>query len=430
MTDHSNEQLLDEIEETDQPETPIRRFLGFTKRTPKPKTQIRLTLLDTLATASLGPRGRPMRAVLSAIGISIGIASVVTVLGIPASFQAQLEADFEAWGANLVIVSPGYNRQTGEETPLPTTAPAMIERVWPVKAAWTIRYLPDANVYRTDKVPEAGSGGLSAVITQGDPFGTLTTTMAEGRWFDEVTSALPTVVLGENAARWLNVGVGARVWIAQQWWAVIGVLDSLPGFVAQLNSAAFLAPGWAMEQFDTPPISQILVNAWPGHLGDVESVMKVTANPANPGGVDVQKPTQYNYVAEQIFQVFALLALGLGGIALLVGGIGIANTMVVSVMERRGEIGLRRALGARTGQVAWQFMLEAIFIGLLGGVIGIVFGIYIVFCFTAAVNIHFRVPIWIMAAGPAISALVGVIAGLYPSLKAARQSPTVTLRAV
>ncbi|MDR2929742.1 MAG: ABC transporter permease [Propionibacteriaceae bacterium] len=388
-----------------------------------------LTLLDTLATATLGPRGRPLRAGLSALGIAIGIASLVAMLGIPASYQAEAEAKFNAWGANMVVASPATDRRTSEVSVLPESAPAMVDRIWSVNSALTVRAVPDASVYRSDKIPQAESKGLTAVVGEGDPLSTLTTTMASGRWFDNASSTLPTVVLGSNAAATLRAGLGQRLWIGQSWWAVIGILDQMPGFAGQYDSAAFLAPKAAANRWPGLPISQILVNAHPGEVDSVKSVLAETINPAKPAGVDVMKPTQYGYAQDYFFELFANLALGLGGIALLVGGIGIANTMVVSVLERRGEIGLRRALGARTGQVGLQFVVEAAIIGLLGGVLGVAFGAYAVFCFTAYSGIHFAIPAWVFAAGPGIAIVVGMLAGLYPSLKAARQSPTVTLRA-
>jgi len=241
---------------------------------------------------------------------------------------------------------------------------------------------------------------------------------------------MPTVVLGSNAATLLGADLGQRVWIGGSWWAVTGILGPLPGFAAQLNSSTFLAPGWAEKTWPDLPIDQILANAFPGKANAVTSVMAATVNPAKPSGVDVSQPTPFSSTQDYIFSMFSNLALGLGGIALLVGGIGIANTMVVSVMERRGEIGVRRALGARTGQIALQFVLEAAFIGLFGGVVGVGLGAYAVFVFAAYNAISFAVPLWVIFAGPGLSVIVGVVAGLYPCLKAARQSPTVTLRAV
>ena len=392
--------------------------------------RIRLSVLDTLLTATLGPRGRPLRAVLSGLGVAIGIASLVAVLGITACFQAEAQAEFDAWGANLVIATPATDRYSGVQTPIPETAPAMVSRIWSVKSSFSVRSVPDARAYRTDKMPEGQSQGISVMVGEGDPLGTLSAGMASGTWFDEASSALPTVVLGSNAATLLGADLGQRVWIADSWWAVIGVLGPLPGFAAQLNSSTFLAPGWAEQLWPDLPIGQILANAYPGQADAVTSVMAATVNPAKPSGVDVSQPTPFSMAQDYVTSMFSNLALGLGGIALLVGGIGIANTMVVSVMERRGEIGVRRALGARTGQIGLQFVLEAGFIGLFGGVVGVAVGAYAVFCFAAYKAISFAIPAWVLAAGPGLAVLVGMLAGLYPSLKAARQSPTVTLRAV
>jgi len=239
--------------------TPIRAPYGEDRHTSGPYTdpytedrhtrhrsrRIRLTILDTLITATLGPRGHPLRAVLSGLGVAIGIASLVAVLGIPACFQAEAQAEFDAWGANLVIARPAVDRYTNVETPIPETAPAMVSRIWSVKSSFAVRAVPDAHAYRTDTIPQGQSQGISVMVGQGDPLGTLSTTMTSGRWFDDASSPLPTVVLGSNAATLLDVGLGQRVWIGDNWWAVIGILGPLPGFAAQLNSSTFLAPGWA-----------------------------------------------------------------------------------------------------------------------------------------------------------------------------------------
>jgi putative ABC transport system permease protein len=390
----------------------------------------RLSFLDVVTTAVLGPRSRPVRAALSAVGIAIGIAALVAVLGIPASLNAEVEAEFERWGANVIEVYPGADRHTGEAIALPETAPAMVARIWPVRTSLALRNLNEVAVYRTDKVMAGETGGYMAMVAEGDLLGTLNGTLADGRWFDDGSSQLPTVVLGQQVSQRLRLGVGDRVWIGQAWWAVIGVLDGLPLYSSYLDSAAFLAPARAAQLFGLGEITEIMANAYPGQANAAHSVMATTVNPANPTGVNVSKPSDFSFAQTYIFDIFTNLALGLGAIALLVGAIGIANTMVVSVLERRGEIGLRRALGARTGQIALQFVLEAAVIGFGGGVIGIAFGAYVVFCFTAWQGIAFTVPAWTLAAGPAIAMAIGMLAGLYPALKAARQSPTVALRTV
>jgi len=405
------------------------KTITFTRKTKAvPVKRTRLSFVDTLATASLGPRSKPSRTFLSSLGVAIGITSLVAVMGIPACLQAEAQAEFDKWGANLLIVSPSKDRNTGEETPLPKTAPAMVDRIWPVKSTLTLRFVEQANAYRTDKIPERQSSGISVAVADGDPLETLTTTMASGRWFDQASTHLPTVILGSHAATLLGADVGQRVWVGHSWWAVIGVLEPLPGFLSHLNSTVFLAPQWADQYWPELPIDQILVNAHPGQIKAVQSVAAATANPAQPSGVNVQSASQFGYLQDYLFDLFAILAAGVGAISLLIGGILIANTMIVSVMERRGEIGVRRALGARSGQIGLQFVLEAALIGLFGGILGVSFGVYIVFCFAAYFSITFAMPIWLLGTAAGLAIIVGVLAGLYPSLKAARQSPMVTLR--
>jgi len=390
-----------------------------------------LYFADVITTATLGPRSRPVRAVLSAVGIGIGITALVAVIGVPASIQAQKKADYDAWGANVLQVQPNSNQQTGEVTPIPDTAPAMIARISVVKAVLTVRATPkDTYAYRNDKVPSGETGGLTVWVADGDPVGALNATFSQGAWFSDATAEMPTAVLGRTAADRLGVGVGQSIWAGQTWWAVIGVMDNLPRYSSIYDSGVFLAPGYSARVFDDLPISVIQVNAYSGQAVAARSVMAATVNPARPSGVNVSNPSDYSYAQAAEMTTFGQLALGLGAVALIVGGIGIANTMVVAVMERRGEIGLRRALGARTGQIGLQFVLEAAVIGLFGGLIGVGLGAYAVFCYTAYRGMTFSIPLWVVLVGPAMAAAVGILAGLYPSLKAARQPPTTALRTV
>jgi putative ABC transport system permease protein len=395
------------------------------------KRRRRLRPGDVLATATLGPRTRLVRAALSAVGIAIGIAALVALQGIPASQQAEFRAELDRQGANLIVIYPGhesadYNSPT---IPLPDTAPAMIARIGPVESLLARRDLENVAVYRTDAIPLGQSGSIGAAIADGDPVGTLNVEMTEGRWFDQATRALPTAVLGQGAAERLGVGVGARVWIDNRWWAVIGVLGRLE-LAPEMDATAFLAPDYATQFYPDQPIASIYVSAAHGKADAVRRVMAATVNPANPRGAEITSLSDYYGAGAMIDQMFQTLSLGLGALALLIGGIGIANTMVVAVMERRGEVGLRRAMGARTGQIALQFVLEAAFIGLAGGIMGVALGAWATYLYTALGHMAFALPWWVVAAGPVISVVIGALAGLYPSLKAARLSPTVALRAI
>ncbi|MCL2803133.1 MAG: ABC transporter permease [Micrococcales bacterium] len=384
---------------------------------------------DVVATATLGPRTRLVRSLLSAVGIAIGVAALVAMLGLPASKTAQFEKELDEAGANLVRVYPGQDMQTQATYPLPETAPAMLARIRPVTSVVTTWTVPDGRVYRSDLVPANQTGALSVGVAEGDLLGTFKVEMAQGEWFSRANLELPTAVLGSSAAQYLGVGVGARIWSDQRWWAVVGVLE--PMMLAQeLDATVFLARGPVTEAYPDLEIDAVYVAAAPAKAAAVKSVAAATANPADPRHVSVESLADLGWFQDIALDQFRNLALGLAAIALLVGGIGIANTMVVAVMERRGEIGLRRAMGARTGQIALQFVLEAALIGFTGGLIGIGLGAYLVFLITAFQASVFVVPTWVLLAGPGISMLIGALAGLYPSIKAARVSPTIALRAI
>ncbi|MDR1824399.1 MAG: ABC transporter permease [Bifidobacteriaceae bacterium] len=400
-----------------------------------PDTQVKTRLRrrhmrpgDVVGTATLGPRTRKVRAGLSALGIAIGIAALVALQGIPASQEADFQRQLAEQGANLIMVYPGQNT-AGETVPLPREAPAMVARIGPVKSVLARYEVPDALVYRTDKMPAGQSGAISAAIGDGDLLGTLEVGLADGKWFDEAARTLPTVVLGDAAARRLVVGVGNRIWIDGRWWAVIGVLQSMT-LAEELDATAFLAPDYANELYPDLTPASIYVSAAEGKASAVRQVMAATVNPANPQGVSVGQLSDWYQAGRMMSDQFRMMSIGLGAVALLIGGIGIANTMVVAVMERRSEVGLRRAMGARTGQIALQFVLEAAVIGFIGGVMGVAIGCYAVFLYTSFNDMAYAMPLWVMGAGPGISVVLGALAGLYPSLKAARVSPTVALRAI
>ncbi|MDR1187919.1 MAG: ABC transporter permease [Bifidobacteriaceae bacterium] len=392
----------------------------------------RMSVRDVFATALLGPRTRLVRTGLSALGIAIGIAALVALQGIPATVRAEMKAEMDRQGANLLVVYPGGADpwdMSAEKTPLPETAPEMIARISPVQHVLARRDLVDVGVYRNNFIPAGQSGSISAAMADGDLLGALNVELADGAWFDAASRALPTVVLGDGAARRLGVTPGERIWIDRHWWAVIGVLNRLD-LAPEMDSTAFLAPEYAGAMYPETPIASIYVASEPGQSAAVRRVIPETTNPADPEGVDVTSLSEYYEAGEMLDTMLIYLSLGLGGLSLLIGGIGIANTMVVAVMERRGEVGLRRAMGARSGQIALQFVLEAGVIGLIGGIFGVGIGAYATYIYAALSSSVFAVPWWIVGAGPVLSIVIGAIAGLYPSLKAARLSPTVALRAV
>ena len=393
---------------------------------------IHLTPADQVRTALVGPRSRPLRTALSALGVAVGIAALTAITGIAASNQAQLLAELDDLGANLVSVQPGMG--PGDElVPLPETAPGMLARVDGVEEVGVLRSVPEGiGVYRNDLIPAGQGNGLSTYAADPGFLSAVEGSVAKGAWFDEASRALPVTVLGASAAARLGISeTGVRVWIGGQWYVVIGILNA-QGLAEQLGDAAFLGDEWAAAHVSEPDddtIASVFVRLAPGMVEAVRDVLALAANPTSPY-VFVTQPSDLLDARETTDDSLSGLAIGLAVIALLVGGIGIANTMVVAVLERRGEIGLRRALGARPGQIAAQFVGEAIVLALLGGIAGAVLGSVGVLIYASIQSQLPVLPVHVLVGGPLIAIAVGVVAGLYPAMSASRLSPTIALRTV
>lgn len=393
---------------------------------------MRLSLTDLVRTALIGPRSRPLRTVLSALGIAVGIAALTAITGITASNQAELLAQLDDQGADLLVLQPGAGPDD-ELVPLPDTAAAMVARLTEVEQVGALEKVPDdIQVYRNDLVPEAQTNGLS-VHAAGPAFlDAIEGSLAAGRWFDETTRRLPVTVLGAAAAARLGVDEpGVRIWVGDRWYAVIGILDSA-GLAQDVDASVFLGDGWAREQVSDPDddiIAALYVRVEPGQTGSVREIIAKAANPWSPY-VYVSPLSDLVEARQSTDDALSGLALGLAAVALLVGGIGIANTMVVAVLERRGEVGLRRALGARPGQIAAQFVCEAIVLAGIGGIAGATCGALGVLTYATLRRQALVLPPEVLLGGPLVALVIGVIAGLYPALSAARLPPTTALRAV
>ena len=393
----------------------------------------RLSIGDSIRTALIGPRSRKMRTALSALGVAVGIAAITAITGIAASNQAQLLAELDELGANMIMVQPGYGPDS-KPVALPDTAAGMIERVKGVEQVGVLEKVPDGTgVYRNDLMPKSQGNGLTAYAASPEFLSSVEGSVAKGSWFDETDRSLPVTVLGAAAAARMGITeTGVRVWIGERWYTVIGILDSA-GLAESIDASAFLGDRWAAEHVSAKgddTIASIYVRMADGGTG--EKVREAIARAANPGSPYVQVTGLGDLAGarETADDSLSGLAVGLAAIALLVGGIGIANTMVVAVLERRGEIGLRRALGARPGQIAGQFVAEAIVLGGLGGIAGVVCGALAVVAYAAIQGQSATIPVLVLVGGPIVALAVGVIAGLYPAVSAARLSPTTALRTV
>lgn len=385
---------------------------------------------DLVRTATVGLRTRPLRAALSALGIMIGIGAMVAVLGLSESSKSELLDQLERLGTNLLTVEAGAGIGRGDAE-LPDESVDMVGRIAPVEATSYVSDVP-VNVYRTDLIPEAQTGAISVKATEPGLLETVGGTMSVGVFLDDATAAYPAAVLGSVAAMRLGIDSteGAPlIWLGDEWFAVTGIMNSLE-LHADLDRSVLIGEAAANEflAHDAPP-TLVYVRAEPEDVLTVADVIPSTANPQFPDQVEVNRPTDALEAAEAADDTLTALFLGLGGVALLVGGVGIANVMVISVLERRSEIGLRRALGATRRHISFQFLAESSLLAGAGGTAGVLLGAGITAAWAYYRGWDTLVPPVALAGGLIAALLIGALAGLYPALRASRLSPTEALRA-
>lgn len=390
-----------------------------------PKSTLRAA--DLLPTSTLGLRSRPLRAMLSALGIAIGIASIVAVLGVTRSSQSHLLAQIDQLGTNLLTVSNGQDAG-GTERELPTTATPMIRQIHNVQSVAPTASL-GSSVYSNDHVPVGQTGGRSVRACDASLLATLNGSLLAGRFLD--TGVYPVTVLGYNAASTLGVsqvGADSRIWLGGHWFTVVGILKPIP-LAPEIDRSALVSFASAAKLlgYDGHP-SRLYLRADPDHVPDVFPLLAASANPDDPTRVSVSRPSDALTAQLAVKQSGATLIIGLGAIALLVGAIGIANVMFISVLERRNEVGLRRALGAARGHIAAQFLTESLVLSTLGGVAGTLIGAAITTVMARLRGWSILIPSQALWGGLVVAILAGALAGLYPALRAARIPPTDALR--
>ncbi|WP_433148506.1 ABC transporter permease [Actinomadura nitritigenes] len=386
---------------------------------------------DVLKVGAVGLRTRPMRAFLSALGIAIGIAAMVAVVGVSSSSRADLDRALAALGTNLLTVTPG-NTLTGGQAQLPLEAEEMVGRIRPVEEVSAIGLLDGAKVYRNGKVPKAQTNGLAAYAARTDLRAATGARLRSGVWLTAATQDFPAVVLGSSAADRLGIGhagTDVQVLVGGKWFTVVGILEPAP-LAPELDAAALV--GWPAAQarlgFDGHATT-IYTRSRDASVEQVREVLGATANPEAPNEVQVSRPSDALAAKKAAGEAFTGLLLGVGAVALLVGGVGVANTMVISVLERRAEIGLRRSLGATRGQIRTQFLAESLLLSALGGLGGAAIGALVTGGYAAYQGWPIVIPAWAVLGGVAATLVIGAVAGLYPAIRASRLSPTEALAA-
>jgi putative ABC transport system permease protein len=392
----------------------------------------RLQLSDLVRLSTVGLRTRKVRAGLSALGIAIGVAAIVAVLGLSASSQAGLLNEIDQLGTNLLTVGNGQTL-TGAPAELPITAPAMIGRISGVEQVQALGAIGGANAYRTPYIASVDTNALTVQAASLNLLPVVATSVVRGHYLNAATAKEPVAVLGAAAAQRLGIDrvyPGERIWVGGQWLYVTGILR--PAVLASTIDSSVLVGFPAAEKylgFDGHP-STVYLRTQNGQVTAVDSVLAATANPENPDQVSVSQPSSALVAEADAKSALNGLFLGLGAVALLVGAVGVANIMIISVLERRSEIGLRRALGATRRDIRTQFLSEAVLLGALGGVVGVALGAASTTVYAQAKHWAVVIPTEAWVGGIAASLFIGAVAGLLPAVRAARLSPTRALWSV
>ena len=398
-----------------------------------------MTTTETLAVRKLRPsdigrlstvglRTRKLRAALSALGIAIGVAAIVAVLGLSASASAGLLNEISALGTNLLVVQNGQNL-SGQTAELPIAAPAMIGDIDGVTQAQQTGSVT-GDVYTSPLIPAIDTNAIGIDTASLGLLRTVGTSVAEGSYLNAATAQEPVAVLGAAAAQRLGIDrvfAGERIWLDNMWFYVAGILN--PAVLAPDIDSSVLVGFPAAERylgFDGHP-SNVYVRAQTSQVDAVYNLLSATANPENPSEVAVSQPSAALVAQADAQGAFDALFLGLGAVALLVGAVGVANIMIISVLERRSEIGLRRALGATKGHIRVQFLAEAVLLAFVGGAAGVAAGALSTAIYASTKHELVVIPAVAWGGGIGAAILIGAIAGLWPALRAARMSPTQAL---
>jgi putative ABC transport system permease protein len=387
---------------------------------------------DLLSVAWTGLTARRVRTLLIMVGPVVGVAAMVCAIGLTESAKGSLQAQLAKLGTNLIVAQAGGT--FGSQNPtFPNNAVQRVRAISSVESAAAttnmsaVAALPIQGAsayYEAFPVPvRAADLNLPSVLN---------VPVIDGRWLNKADEQLhvDSVVLGEGIAKQYGYlpGEVRTIELNGVNFGVVGVLGPVP-LDPDLDNAVFVTQWAAQNVFQTNgQPNQLYVRADPGTTQQTANAIPTAISLGGSDQTSTQVPSDVLQAAAQANTTLQEVALFAGLLALTVGGLGIANVMSISVIQRSSEIGIRRAVGHNRAKIGMQFLLESLFVGILGGTMGAILGVIIVYVvsafahWTAVVN-YSQIPLWM-----ALAVAVSAVAGLFPSIKAARLEPLETLR--
>lgn len=397
----------------------------------------RVSLGEQLRQAAGGSVARPARLVLTTLGIVLGVGALVATIGVAGTAAAQVSRRFDAIAATQVAArpAPAATPLSVELDSLPIDAADRVAGLTGVVTGGTITRLTDAGPVRSlalDDPSLAADTTMPVLAVSPGLFDAVVGTVAAGRTFDEghARRADRVAVIGSRAAERLGITridhqpaviVGGRAF------SVVGILSGAVRHTELLDGVAVPEPTAAELLGWTGP-SDLQVRTDAGAAGVVAHQVPIALSPNAPELVDAAAPPPPTELRAAVQGDVDALFLVLGGVTTLAGAVGIANVMLLSVLERMSEIGLRRALGARPRNIGAQFLGESALVGALGGVVGGTCGLLVTVAVAGAQQWTPVIDLRVVAAAPAAGVLVGMLAGLFPAWRAARIEPVTALR--
>jgi putative ABC transport system permease protein len=400
---------------------------------------------DLLDEALAGVTARPTRLALTTLGTVLGIAALVGTLGLGQTAAGQITEHFDLAAATRVVVEPDERPDlasgsgaTAAVTKLPWDTPARVERLNGVQVAGTFSRLEigDDTVRTIPIVDPSASAAQAIPAVAGSPglFGAVQAKLKTGRFFDAGHDRRrdPVVLLGRNAAKRLGINridSQPTIFLGDQPYTVIGIIDTVSSRSELLDSIV-MPNGTARSAYELTAPSTLEIRTSVGAAQLIARQAPIAIEPNRPEALKVDAPPKQGQVRQDVETEVNALFLLLGSVALLVGGLGIANVTLLSVLERVSEIGLRRALGAGRRHVAGQFLVESVVVGFLGGLLGTAVGVVLTVAVSAVREWTPLLDLRLVFVAPLLGAVIGLLAGTYPAWKASAIEPITALRGV